>query len=500
MAILDKALMSLLVVASSRGYVVCWLTILLSGIGQITAETVEPAFRDRGYYLLLMRTPTFGLEAWKDILDCVTEDGGNVVVLWVGGAFRSAKFPVTWEYNRDHQNVRADFVRPLIRHAHERGLAVLLGLTPFGYDGVNQYPKEHPETKAIGSDGKPVGLFGIDCWGWNLCPAPPESQRFMLEYTRELAFEFYPEADGLFLESSDYAICHHCGAKHFEREYAYVRQISDEYWARHPHGRVVVYPHYFTGAKMPFANEYGAKMPFDPRWTVFFTPHSAHFEPGLIAQSKGGSWFWNEGPALLDLERIRQGVRQAREAHCTGYVPTLECMTYVPTHPEDGQPWLVGRRQIPFGFGWVKGGRSPYRELPLRVVRLACREYWKNPDLPPEDFKRLLGREIFGGGDASVAVEDALSLVRVFGTERNWSTPAPLTSPGLVRARAEQGRLQPEQQAAYRASLEEVRRITERYRGATNGGACELHRIASWLVRQWEGENAALLAPRREAK
>ena len=58
---------------------------------------------------------------------------------------------------REHENVRQDFVRDLIDHAHTRGIKVLLGFTPFGYDGVNQYPLEHPETRAVGKDGKPVG-------------------------------------------------------------------------------------------------------------------------------------------------------------------------------------------------------------------------------------------------------------------------------------------------------------------------------------------------------
>ena len=64
-------------------------------------------------------------------------------------------------------------MRDLIDHAHTRGIKVLLGFTPFGYDGVNQYPLEHPETRAVGKDGQPVGKAGIGCWGYNLCPSRP---------------------------------------------------------------------------------------------------------------------------------------------------------------------------------------------------------------------------------------------------------------------------------------------------------------------------------------
>ena len=58
----------------------------------------------------------------------------------VGGAFRSKTYPITWRYNADHENVRKDFVRDLIDHAHTRGVKVLLGSTPFGHDGVDRNP------------------------------------------------------------------------------------------------------------------------------------------------------------------------------------------------------------------------------------------------------------------------------------------------------------------------------------------------------------------------
>src|ERR1051325_11620463 len=98
----------------------------------------------RGYYMTLMRMPVMGLADWKDSIDCICEDGANTVVLWMGGGFRSKKFPITWAYNKEHKNVEADFVRELIDYAHHRQIRILLGFTPFGYDGVNQYPLKHP--------------------------------------------------------------------------------------------------------------------------------------------------------------------------------------------------------------------------------------------------------------------------------------------------------------------------------------------------------------------
>ena len=54
-------------------------------------RAAEPPFADRGYYLTFMRMPTFGLPQWKQIIDCVHADGGEVRVHSVpdeGSCFR----------------------------------------------------------------------------------------------------------------------------------------------------------------------------------------------------------------------------------------------------------------------------------------------------------------------------------------------------------------------------------------------------------------------------
>ena len=125
---------------------------------------------------------------------------------------------------------------------------------------------------------------------------------------------------------------------------------------------------------LPSPKRWRQKQTFDPRWTLFFTPHSAAIEPELIARAKG-SWWWNEAPSRFDIAGIRAGAQRARDAHCTGFIPSLECYSYVETHEEFGEPWLNGRRQVPLGFGWLAEGASPYRELPMRAARLAYREF-----------------------------------------------------------------------------------------------------------------------------
>lgn len=450
-------------------------------------------FAQRGYCITFMRMPTYDLADWKQIVDGIHDDGGNTLLLWVGGAFRSEKHPITWRYNAEHENVRKDFVGDLIDHAHTKGIRVLLGFTPFGYDGVNQYALEHPELRAIGKDGTPVAPFGIGCWGYNLCPSKPESHRFMLDYVREI-LDFYPNADGLLVESSDYAICHcrDCGPRFFEKEFEFVRAISDELWAREPEATIVVFPHYFSGADVPGFGVKAGKLPFDPRWSLVFTPHSSHPEPDLIKVAKSSLW-WDDSPALRGPQEVRAGARRAREIGATGYVPSLEAFTFVATEAEEGQEWLRGRRQVPLGFGWLEPGEPPYEELPMRVRRVAYREFGRNPDLPFERYKEILGRDLFEAASTPQAVDDTLELQAALNFERTWCQPSPLISPERVRAMEGRGELTPEKRAEYRAALGRVADIERRHRVQKSGGERELHRIARWVLDRWEGEAIKLL-------
>jgi hypothetical protein len=336
-----------------------FLALLIWAPNAGAADTpAEGPFALRGYYLTLTRTPTFGLDAWKKTIDCVRADGGNLVILWTAGGFKSERFPTTWGHNTDHANVRTDFVRDLIDYAHAKGVKVLLGFTPFGYDGVNRMVLDRPEWAATGPDGQPAKPFGIHSWGRILCPGRDDVRRFMLEYVMEMALDFYPAADGLLVESSDYAACHckNCGAKFFENEFTFVKAVSDAVWAKKPDATVVVYPHYFTGAEAPGLGVRGAKQSFDPRWTLFFTPHSAHPDAALIRKARGAIWS-DDGPALRTPAEIRAAAQRAKRVGCSGWVPSFEAFSYVPTEPEDGQKYLVGRRQLPLGFGWLKDGR-----------------------------------------------------------------------------------------------------------------------------------------------
>ena len=462
----------------------------------LAAPAPAHAFQQRGYYLTFMRMPTFGLPAWKQAIDNFASDQINLLILWMAGGFRSKKFPITWAYNQDHENIKSDFAADLIRYAHDKKIKVLLGFTPFGYDGVNQYAHEHPDLRAKKKDGTPTDQFGFHSWGWNLCPSRPESQRFMLEYAREMYLDFYPEADGLLIESSDYAICHcpDCAGRFYDREFDFVAALSDTVWKSRRDAMIVVYPHYFSGSKVPGMDASASRKPFDARWSLFFTPHSAHVERDLIVKARTSLWS-DDAPALHDPQAIQARSQSARDAKITGYIPSLESFSYVATHVEQGRPDLVGKRQVPFGFGWLKPGENPYNELPIRVNRIAFREFSNDPTLAFDQFKARLGTDVFGASADPAWTDDLLLLNRIFFKGRAWTQPAPLASPDRVRLDIAAGRTKPPLLAEYRATLEQLRQMSARHIDSSHPARRDLHRIAQWLLDQWAGPNLDLLKP-----
>lgn len=439
------------------------------------------AFPMRGYYTTFMRMPTFGLPEWKEMIDCMHEDGANTLLLWTAGAFRSKKFPITWKYNADHKNVEQDYVRELIDYAHSRRIKVLLGFTPFAYDGVNQYPLEHPAVKATQQNGQPASLWGMHAWGYNLCPSRTESQRFLREYISEMLFDFYPNADGLMIESSDYAICYcaECRGKFFDNEFSFVRWISDAVWKAKPDATIVVYPHYFSGRPVPGLDAVGARQKFDPRWTLFFTPHSAHIDTNLIAQARS-SIYWNEGITLGTPAKLRDGARLARQHGISGFIPSLEPFSCV-----DGPPGSNKPRQKPFHLEYLREGEMPLNDLLVRVNRLAYRDYSRHSQLDDDAFRRNLGMELLSTNDAS-ATADLLFVQECWFTEADWFSSPPLLNPAKVRERATREKWPDTRLAPYRQRVERLRDITKRYAESSNWHLRELSRRAQWIVGKWD--------------
>jgi hypothetical protein len=177
----------------------------------------------------------------------------------------------------------------------------------------------------------------------------------------------------------------------------------------------------------------------------------------------------------------------------TGYIPSLEAFSFVPTEAEEGQAWLKGRRQVPLGFGWLKPEHSPYDELPLRVNRIAFREFSRDPDLPFARFREKLGRDVFGNASNAQLVDDLLELQAIFAMQRTWCQPSPAVCPERVKALKLQGKLTPQMREQYRAALAKVQAMQERHRSARSDGERQLLQITAWVLKQWSAENRAML-------
>ncbi len=447
-----------------------------------TRAATNSPFSLRGYYTTFMRMPTFGLPEWRRMIDCMKDDGANTLILWTAGGFRSKQFPITWQYNSEHKNVRHDFARELIDYAHTREIKVLLGFTPFAYDGVNQFTLEHPELKATQKNGKPAELWGMHSWGYNLCPARDESQQFMRDYVREMLFDFYPNADGLLIESSDYAICHcaQCGPKFFSNEFKFVRQISDDVWRAKSNATIMVYPHYFSSRPVPGFDVAGATQKFDPRWTLFFTPHSAHINEDLLKKAKS-SVYSDAGISLGTPPKIRDAAKLAKEKKLSGYIASCEPFSCI-----DGPPGSNKPRQKPFHFEWLRDGEMPLNELPVRVNRIAYREYTRDPGLNDEGFRAALGKTLFTRTPKAEVIDDVSFVQDCWFFSADWFTPGAFLRPRDVRRVAERDNWAPEKLHEYVNRVERLRGIAKNYAGSKETVEREMARIAAVIVRKWD--------------
>lgn len=452
-------------------------------------NTRKQAFQTRGYYYTFSRMPTLGLAEWKQIADGVASDGGNLILLWIGGGFRSKKFPITWAYNADHRNIQRDFVREWIDYAHTRGIQVLLGFTPFSYDGVNQYPLQFPELKALQRNGNFAQLAGIHCWGYALNPAEARAQQFMFDYAREMYFDFYPNADGLLIESSDYAICEGggCAGRYYELEYSFVRAISQEVWAKKPSATIVVYPHYFTGAAVPGFQTAGAKYEFDKRYTLFFTPHSAYIDPALISQARNAI-YWDSCTALGLPADTKSAAQKAASAKIPGFVTSNEAFSYVMNHVEWGEARLLNKRLKPFGFDWITGNTNPYEDPIVRVNRIAFRVFSQNPTASMNEFESQVSREL-----ACDAAPELLTVHRCCYEQRSWASASPAYRPEIFREALEYGRLSRPDLEKMSASLKSLPEAVRRLSSANGTSARHFAAVGNSILKAWDPASRALL-------
>lgn len=459
-----------------------------SSAGTVATGSNQPGIGSRGYYLTFCRIPTVTLPTWRLIMDSFAEDGIDHVILWMGGAFRSRKYPITWQYNKDHQNVRHDFVGDLIDYAHTRGIKVLLGFTPYTYDGTNQYAFERPDLKGIQANGNLARLQGIHSWGYNLNPTKVDTRRFMLEYAREMYFDFYPNADGLLIESADIDIClgGECQSRthYYEIEYEFVRQISDEVWDHKPDAQILIHSNYFIGEPE------GADMPYDERWGLTFTPWTVNLD---LVRRVSYAYYFDLDVISQSPPFVRASARYVRDNGFAGYLPSQEFFTYIPEHAEIGDTSIVGRQLHPFGLEAIGLDENPYADPLVAVNRVAYREYTRDPDLSDEAFRELLGRSIFGDTATDQNIEDLLFMHDAYYRGKSLFSPSAQADPHVLRDSLQRGLLSLDELRRIQDGLDALPAVAQRLRTSSNQASKNLSRHAKLMMNNWDPAARKLL-------
>ena len=435
-------------------------------------EEASPSkpFEYRGYYFILSRNPRYGLEDYRFILDRMAEDRANLLILWIGGGFPSRKYPETWDHNREHRNMKENFAGAVIDHARARGIRVVLGLTPFAYDGVNRYGAAHPELGAKTRDGKPGVTGGIHSLGRGLCPSREGSREFMMGYCRELLEDFYPGADGLFLEHSDYGTCECAECANgagLRQEWDFVRDISARVWSRKPDALVLVYPQYAA-----------LGVTYDPRHVIFLAPHNMKGAEKVANPKVFSHGYWDCPGDFRDL-----CARAAKEGWA-GVLPSMENFTYENPHAFDTR--------------WGPEGSRGWDDLIVRVTRLSLREFAARPALDEAGFRAAVRKALFDESVPDAAVDDLLLLHRRLNRWEGWMRrggvmripPEPIDSTKLDAAAR---KLLDEEVLPALRDLEGIRRRSldaaaksPRGRGAET--CRSMAQIAGWVCEAWRGK------------
>ena len=160
---------------------------------------------------------------------------------------------------------------------------------------------------------------------------------------------------------------------------------------------------------------------------------------------------------------------------------------------------------MPLGFDWMAPEKMPLNVLPARVQRLAYREFTKNPELEMAEFRKIVGREFFGGvtdgkGDGETKasaeevklfVDDLLFLQSCVNYQRVWSWASPLVDPKQYERKARDAKWREANREEYARRLERLRKIaklSEGKKGTANAAILEMGKIAEFIGKRWEGK------------
>jgi len=319
--------------------------------------------------------------------------------------------------------------------------------------------------------------------------------RFMLDYTRELCFDFYPNADGLFLESSDYAVCHcaKCGDHYYDHEYSFVARIAEEVWSANKSSDVMIYPQYFSTVRFSGFKVRSRVGAVDPRFSLFFA------RPELVDRDLIGkvrsAVYWDE-LVRHDVPTIRQSCRQSVQYGVSGYVPSLEINAILIEHPEWFSYQKVGETIRSLDCRWCLPEENPIDDPLTFVTRFAYREFTLNPELSLDGFRtRLASRLRVPGESYAALLVDLHSAVQ---KDRQFASIGLIAYPEKLLQRIAEGTAQSGEYRKILERLTEMRAILAK--APPSGTLARTRRAVEWILAQWNASFRSSLyspSPRR---
>jgi hypothetical protein len=155
-------------------------------------------------------------------------------------------------------------LRRIIDHAHKRGLKLYIGGALGGWCGTRFITNSQPDTMKTGAATH------------SLCPSHPLVRRRLIDYYTEM-FDALPQADGIFIESTDEdgaCQCPACsqlideyGSRQFgQAQLSLLREIAASVWRTHPHARLAYTIGYNEHGNDPAYYEVVRQMSSDPRF------------------------------------------------------------------------------------------------------------------------------------------------------------------------------------------------------------------------------------------
>jgi hypothetical protein len=135
---------------------------------------------------------------------------------------------------------------------------------------------------------------------------------------------------------------------------------------------------------------------------------------------------------------------------------------------------------------WLRDGEMPLNELPVRVNRIAYREWTRQPALTDSAFHETLGRELFGSRADAQRIQDVLYVQDCWFNEADWFKSPRLHRPDELQRQAEREKWPAERMQPYLDRVKRLREIERYYADSRSATERQLHDVSAWIVRQWD--------------